>query len=204
LLIELQPTDLVSENRASSPLKRATYSTQKLFLAEIAPVLVLFIVPLFAHAGFFTAIAGLLTNAPATSEEVHELSIDDIELLRAATNHDPNPAKGGGDVLIEDGALVADSGPLGGSDAVKAKETNGEISVYIVRDGDSLSEVAQMFGVSVNTILWANSLTKATAIKEGDELIILPITGVRHVVKKGDTMKSIAAKYKGNAEDIVA
>jgi LysM repeat protein len=183
---------------------RATYSAKKLVLAEIAPVLLLFIIPLFAHAGFFTAIAGLLVSPPETAESAHEVSIDDIELLRAATNHDPNPAKGGGDVMIEDGALVADFGPLGGIEAVKAKETNGEISVYIVREGDSLSEVAEMFGVTVNTILWANSITKATAIKEGDELIILPITGVRHVVKEGDTMKSIAEKYKGNAEDILA
>jgi LysM repeat protein len=204
LRIEPSNKDLAPDTGANHTVVRATYTAKKLFLAEIAPVALLFIVPLFAHAGFFTAIAGLLTNAPQTTPNTHEVSIDDMELLRAATNHDPNPAKGGGDVMVEDGALVADTGPLGGEDAVKAKETNGEISVYIVRDGDSLSEVAQMFGVSVNTILWANSLTKATAIKEGDELIILPITGVRHVVKQGDTMKSIAEKYKGNAEDILA
>ncbi len=184
---------------------RVTYGARKVFLLDVLPVVALFVVPLFAHAGVFSAIAGLLTESPVAEESIPaDQGVDDIELLRAATNHDPNPAKGGGDVLIEDGALVADFGPLGGEDAVKAKETNGEISVYIVRDGDSLSQIAEMFGVSVNTILWANSIPKATGIKEGDELIILPITGVRHVVKSGDTMKSIADKYRGEVADILA
>jgi LysM repeat protein len=182
-----------------------TYGARKVFLLDILPVVVLFVVPLFAHAGVFSAIAGLLSESPEVQEKITAgEGVDDIELLRAATNHDPNPAKGGGDVLIEDGALVADYGPLGGEDAVKAKETNGEISIYIVREGDSLSQIAEMFGVSVNTILWANSIPKATGIKEGDELIILPITGVRHIVKKGDTMKSIAEKYRGDVTDILA
>jgi murein DD-endopeptidase MepM/ murein hydrolase activator NlpD len=33
-------------------------------------------------------------------------------------------------------------------------------------------------------------------------LIILPISGVKHTVKKGDTLASIAKKYKGDAEEI--
>lgn len=203
-LISLSYKDLESPKSKGLGASRATYSLKKLFLADVAPVVLLFFVPLFAHAGFFNVIAGLFVNEMAAEERPIE-NIIDIPLLRAATNIDPNPAKGGGDVIVEDGALVADFGPLGGDDAIKARENGGgEISVYIVEPADTLSQIAEMFGVSVNTILWANDIKKATGIKEGDELIILPITGVRHVVKKGDTMKSIAVKYSGDAkaEDI--
>lgn len=196
--------DLESRSRVVGGASRATYSAKKIFLADILPVVLLFVIPFFAHAGLLSSIAGFMGGSPADAEVVVEENINTIPLLRAATNQDPNPAKGGGDVLIEDGALVADYGPLGGDDAVKAKETNGEISSYIVRKGDSLSEIAAMFGVSVNTVLWANDIKKATGIKEGDQLVILPISGVRHIVKKGDTMKSIAEKYKGDADDILA
>ena len=41
-------------------------------------------------------------------------------------------------------------------------------------------------------------------IKEGQELVILPISGVRHVVKNGDTLKSLATKYKADLEDILS
>jgi murein DD-endopeptidase MepM/ murein hydrolase activator NlpD len=61
-----------------------------------------------------------------------------------------------------------------------------------------------MFDVTANTILWANDLTRASLINPGDTLIILPVAGVRHVVKRGDTIATIAKKYEGNAEEIIA
>ena len=167
-LILKSKKDLESGFRAVGDVSRATYSVKKIFLADILPVVFLFVVPLFAHAGFFDSIAELISGPQADAEVAIEENINDLPLLRAATNQDPNPAKGGGDVVIEDGALVADYGPLGGDDAVKAKETNGEISSYIVREGDSLSQIAVMFDVSVNTILWANDIKKATGIKEAN------------------------------------
>jgi murein DD-endopeptidase MepM/ murein hydrolase activator NlpD len=95
-------------------------------------------------------------------------------------------------------------GDAAGKHASVSKITNGEISIYTVRDGDTLSEIAEMFEVSSKTILWANDLTNANQIHPGDSLIILPITGVRHVVKDGDTIQSIAKKYDGDVDDILA
>jgi murein DD-endopeptidase MepM/ murein hydrolase activator NlpD len=59
-----------------------------------------------------------------------------------------------------------------------------------------------MFGVSVNTIIWANNLKGVNDIHEGDTLIILPISGVERTVVKGDTLKSIAKKYGADANEI--
>ena len=77
-----------------------------------------------------------------------------------------------------------------------------QIILYVVRQGDSLSQIAKMYGVSVNTIVWANSIKGA--IKEGDELVILPISGVSHTIAKGDTIRSVAAKYRADADEILA
>lgn len=79
--------------------------------------------------------------------------------------------------------------------------TNDTISVYEVKKGDSLATVAKLFGVSKNTIMWANDL-KTQNIAPGDTLVILPMTGIKHTVKRGDSLASIAKKYKADANDI--
>ena len=108
----------------------------------------------------------------------------------------------GGAILIEDGdTLVPNEGPLGAAGTAFAPD-NDQISVYVVKEGDVLSEIAAMFGVSVNTIMWANDIKKTTAIAEGDVLVILPISGVRHTVKKGDTFGKIANLYNADAGEV--
>lgn len=183
---------------------KATYSLKKILLADALPVLFLFVIPFVANAGILSTLAGFMATSQAAATVVSEKSIDEVPLLRAMPSQNPTPAKGGGDIVVENGALLPDAGPLAADDAVKAKENNGEISSYIVREGDSLSAIASMFGVSVNTILWANDLKKVTGIKPGDTLVILPISGVRYTVKSGDTLKSIADAHKGDAADILA
>lgn len=105
--------------------------------------------------------------------------------------------------IVDDNALLAESGPLGTvADVEHFIPENDTISIYIVRAGDSISEIAEMFDVSVNTILWANNLERGKALKEGETLVILPISGVRHTIKKGDTIALIAKKYNGDAKEI--
>lgn len=83
-------------------------------------------------------------------------------------------------------------------------EIKKEVVEYAVQDGDNLSNIAEEFGISIDTILWANNLSKNSIIKSGQTLIILPVSGVLHYVKAGDTISEIAEKYKVKSEDIVA
>ncbi len=76
------------------------------------------------------------------------------------------------------------------------------VFTYIVQEGDTPGRIAANFGVSLNTILWANNLKSSSIIKPNQELIILPISGVMHIVKKGDTLLSIAKKYRALSDDI--
>jgi len=124
-----------------------------------------------------------------------------MALLQGVLNPTFNPSSGGGDIVVLGGALLPETGP-NGDDAGKSKPTSDQISLYIVREGDSLSQIAQMFNVSVNTIVWGNNL-RGTTITPGQTLVILPVSGIRHTVKSGDTLAKIAKEYKGDLDEIV-
>lgn len=125
-----------------------------------------------------------------------------MDLLESYLNIDPT-GTGSAEIAIVDSTAL-DAGRVGGEIFVELGESGtGQISTYIVRRGDTLSEIAEMFGVSTNTIIWANDLRKMS-IKEGQELLILPISGVRHIVKFGDTIQSIAKSYKADLDDTLS
>ncbi len=127
-----------------------------------------------------------------------------VPLLQPAVNIDPNPAKGGGDITIVNGAaLAADQGPAGTDAQAQTLPASTQISVYTVHNGDTLSGIATMFNVTVNTIIWANDI-KGRVIHPGDVLVILPVTGIKYTVAKGDTIASIAKKYKSDAAEIAS
>ncbi len=136
---------------------------------------------------------------------VHDSS---MPLLAAAINSDPNPQKGVGELVMTEGsALVASAGPEGTiADLITTEgaSTGGVISTYTVKDGDSISSIAAQFGVSVNTIRWANNLTKTSLIKPGSTLVILPVSGIQHTVQRGETLAGIAKKYGADAGDIAS
>ena len=99
-------------------------------------------------------------------------------------------------------ALVAYNGPDGTVADIAGSAQSDRISVYVVRKGDTLSDIAKMYDVSINTILWANNLKSARDVRPGDTLIILPVSGVERVVVKGDTLKSLAKKFGADADEI--
>lgn len=126
-----------------------------------------------------------------------------MSLLEGYLNINPT-GTGGVEIAIADGVALESNGGNGESFVEVGKSGGGQISVYVVRQGDTLSEIADMFGVSANTILWANDIRNRSSIRVGQELVILPISGVRHVVKSGDTLKSLATKYKADLDDILS
>lgn len=163
------------------------------------------VTPFFTQANPLPAIAFLFHNsAPTISAQVTGLNSQTIPLLQPAVNLDPNPPRGGGDIAIAAGsALVAEDGPSGTIADIEETPQSSQISIYTVRSGDTLSEIAEMFDVSVNTIIWANDI-EGRVIHPGQELVILPITGLRHTVVKGETLASLAKKYKGDLAEIAS
>lgn len=136
-----------------------------------------------------------------------DVNVQTMKLAEASLSLKSEAVKGigGGEIsIVDQSALVSEMGPGGTEADVFVKESTpgaDKISIYIVREGDSLNEVAEMFGVTANTIVWANDLSSKT-IKPGQEIVILPVVGVRHEVEKGDTLESVVKKYKADLGEV--
>lgn len=157
-------------------------------------------VPSLVSASIFSSF--LFKSQPENTSLVkNATNSQNVNILQAVLNSDIDGVKGGGDISIVDNkALLSETGISGSLVEVTEKSNRGEISIYEVRTGDTLSQISEMFGVSANTIRWANNLEGS--ISPGQTLVILPISGVKHIVKSGGTVADIAKIYNGDAREI--
>lgn len=119
------------------------------------------------------------------------------------------PRTGFIDLSIVEGAVLEPSAPafLVSSRALGALmegEIRQETEEYIVQEGDTLASLSQKFGISLETLLWANDLNKNSTLTPGKTLIVLPVSGILHLVKNGDTIAGIAKTYQANSQEIIA
>lgn len=163
----------------------------------------------FPYSADANLLSNLLNREVSAKEEVKSTeNLQNISLLTAnisssAVLNKKESIDESVSLNITGDALLPSVGPLTVSgEAEEDSSSYQEISIYVVRSGDSINDIAKMFNVSVNTILWANDMKKGDKLKVGDTLIILPVNGVKHVVKKGDTIKSIAKTYGVETIDI--
>jgi len=164
-------------------------------------------VPSQVNASFFSDIF----STPATADEAPAPQTDGvihnsqtIPLLESSINPDNKSIDQNKDaVIVQDDSLVSSDG-LSTAPDVKFEKSplSDQIRVYTVEQGDTLSEIADTFDVSMNTIRWENNISGQT-ISVGQKLNILPVTGVKHIVKSGDTVSKIADKYDADREDIM-
>ncbi|MFH1172919.1 MAG: peptidoglycan DD-metalloendopeptidase family protein [bacterium] len=80
--------------------------------------------------------------------------------------------------------------------------TRTSVETYVVQNGDTISGIAAQFGITINTVLWANNLTSYSYIRPGEKINILPVSGLLYTVKKGDTLAGIIKIYGGEEKDI--
>lgn len=77
-----------------------------------------------------------------------------------------------------------------------------DITDYTVQSGETVSSIAQKFGVTSQSIRWSNDLSGDT-VAAGKKLVIPPVSGIVHTVVNGDTPEKLAATYHSNTEKIV-
>lgn len=83
-----------------------------------------------------------------------------------------------------------------------SQKPRDKVIAYKVERGDTVSTVAKKFGISTDTVRWTNDLSSDN-LDVGQELKILPVTGMLHKVSKGDSVHTIAKKYDTEAQKIV-
>jgi murein DD-endopeptidase MepM/ murein hydrolase activator NlpD len=88
---------------------------------------------------------------------------------------------------------------------IQPKKERRDVTQYAVRPGDNVSVIAARFGVTPDSVIWANSKLEDNpdALTVGQPLVIPPVSGVLAQVAKGETIQSIAARYKGDAQLIL-
>ncbi len=82
-----------------------------------------------------------------------------------------------------------------------------DAQTYLVEAGDSVFGIAQKFKLKPETVLWANSLLlndNPNMLSTEQNLTIPAADGILYKVKTGDTIESLAKKYKADPEDIVS
>jgi LysM repeat protein len=86
------------------------------------------------------------------------------------------------------GAAPADAGPV----------------YHTVRSGETLFSIGRLYGVDPSAIARANGLRNPNAIYPGQRLLIPSTATSRiHIVKRGETLFSIASRYGTTVESIV-
>ncbi|MEP7166795.1 MAG: M23 family metallopeptidase [Candidatus Woesebacteria bacterium] len=104
---------------------------------------------------------------------------------------------------LPSGVLLTASGQevdTGGFQTIQGDDVSryrgGEVYEHTVESGETLKSIADKYGLKkTSTIAWLNNISEKDAIKPGQKLKILPIDGVLHKVKKGDTICSVARTY---------
>ena len=121
------------------------------------------------------------------------------EINALASINTSNLGQGGPETVIAPSPINDNSFLAHNPPSIDYIESSGfkrsNVSEYTVQPGDLLSFIASDYGVSMNSIIWANSLRDADSIQPGQVLKIPPVSGVIHKVKKGDTVASLAKKY---------
>lgn len=107
------------------------------------------------------------------------------------------------------GSFDSSAEPTTATDVVEASQVapanaeRRETVLHTVGGGETLSTIAENYGVSPETIAAANGLTNTDKLAVGQELRILPVSGVLHKVQAGDTLDAIAALYGTDVMGIV-
>lgn len=140
----------------------------------------------FIHSGMALLIMGGITLGPTLMAENFPGSSADLWQENSAAS-------------VLSAATAAETGTT----TLISDKPRAEIVNYQVQPGDTASTIAEKFGISTDAIRWENNLASIEAIKPGQTLRILPVTGIAHKVSHGETIYSIAKKYDIGPQGIV-
>jgi murein DD-endopeptidase MepM/ murein hydrolase activator NlpD len=162
-------------------------------------------VRLASHVALLLVAVGLLVF---TQIELPRWEIAEQAVLPAPAAS-PTPASLKQLVVARGGSAFQAGGPLTRSAVpftIIPERPRLEILTYTVQPGDTVFGIAEQFGIKPETIMWANRALELNPdmLRVNDQLVILPINGVYHEVKAGDTLEKVAKKYKTQVADIIA
>jgi len=104
-------------------------------------------------------------------------------------NNDTSPVDPSNNIIIGNQDTILAPNP----DSIQSL-IQKQIKIYQTQTGDTLKSISAQFGITQQTIMWANKLATPD-IKPAWQLIILPVDGVLVQAGPNDTLPDIAHKY---------
>ncbi len=156
------------------------------------------------------AASAVSTNTVASDAvDQQAISVDDLVATQVATTIAQsadlpvasNVANLSQSIAAESVLVQNDSNIVAKPQVVQASADTRQIVTYTAVAGDTVESIAQKYGLTAQTVKWANNLM-SDAIEPGKQLKILPTDGILYKVKSGDTIESIAKKYNANTDQI--
>lgn len=74
---------------------------------------------------------------------------------------------------------------------------------YEVQPGDTLSEIASSNDIDVGTLISFNKIDNVRRLMAGSTIMVPDLDGIPYVVKAGDSLESIALRYKVSLESVL-
>lgn len=145
-----------------------------------------------------STVSSPLDQLSSTEIAVHVSRMAQMETAIAITNQADNVSSRSS-VITHDDTVV--SKPQIVSTTSKSKE---DIVNYTVKNGDTVSSLAERFGVTSDSIRWSNDLSSWSSLRIGQELSIPPVDGIVYTVSADDTPETLAEKYSANKNKIIA
>lgn len=112
-------------------------------------------------------------------------------------------AEGNRSEMVATGDVLGESLTKTSLITLESDKPPSTVTNYSVKEGDTLSGMAEKFGVSIDTIKWANPDANWTKLKPGTVVAVPPVTGIVYKVKPGDTIYTIAKKFSTEAQGVV-
>lgn len=192
-----------SHNRPTNTHSSFLKLTMTWAVASVLPIAAGFLFLKTAHAGLLSFVNSLMGGEQASAQigaDASALNTQTMSVLQGYAAFSPTAVLADDVIPVNDDTLQPE---IAESNLAGPESGSSQISTYVVRSGDTLSGIAQMFNVSVNTILWANDISRTAPLQAGQTLIILPVTGISYTVKTGDTVQGVVSKYKADINEVL-
>ena len=137
-----------------------------------------------------------------------KFGISSITLVEVNNIQDPNALSVGDQLLIPGyvppaSATDAAATDAGATTTTGAAGATGDAFMHTVKSGETLSGIAQQYGIAAASLAAANNIAEGDVIRIGQELVIpglsrqaaIAASAVRHTVAAGESLSTIAQQY---------
>jgi len=165
----------------------------------VALVLAFAVLIVFVMRNFSTGVAGSREDSRRATAEA--LALPTIESVTGGPAGSILPAYGGGNSDFSEGIPR-----LASIDTIIPSRARVDLIDYEVQAGDNVFGIADQFGIKPESILWGNFGVlndNPNFLEQAQILQIMPIDGVLHDFKAGESLSSIAEFYDTTVAAIV-